>query len=396
VIDNAARSAGPLLYRPRVVSIVVSSYNYGSFLAKAIESALSQTYDATDVIVVDDGSTDDSREVIARYSGRVTAVLKENGGQASALNAGFAGSSGDVVIFLDSDDVLLPTAAENAVSHFNDPDVSKVHWPLIQVDAHGTRSEVLAPAQTLAEGDVTAGLVHHGPHGYIWPPMSGNAWARSFLERIFPMPELEYRTCPDLYLSALVPLFGVIRRLDEPQSLWRIHGTNQSWNGSFEERARLGAQRLEHCYRALSRYCLAAGIEVDSEQWKKTSWWQVYLATEELLTIIPAASSSFILVEQGDWETGGFIAGRRCIPFLEKDGAYWGIPADDATAITELERLREEQSPGLIVFAWPHLWWLDHYTALHHYLRSRYACIRENERLVAFDLRTPLASIGST
>src|SRR5438093_8099671 len=82
-------------------SIIISSYNYGRYLSAAIESALHQTYQNTEVIVVDDGSTDDSREVIAGYANRIKPVLKENNGQASALNAGFKVSRGDVIFFVD-------------------------------------------------------------------------------------------------------------------------------------------------------------------------------------------------------------------------------------------------------------------------------------------------------
>ena len=78
-----------------LVSIVINNYNYGRFVGSAIESALEQSYSNTEVIVVDDGSTDTSREVIASFGDRIGAVLKANGGQASAYNAGFAASKGD-------------------------------------------------------------------------------------------------------------------------------------------------------------------------------------------------------------------------------------------------------------------------------------------------------------
>ncbi len=86
-----------------LASIIVNNYNYGRFLAEAIESALSQTYANTEVIVVDDGSTDNSRDIIASYKDQIIPVLKENGGQASAFNAGFQASSGEVIFFLDAD-----------------------------------------------------------------------------------------------------------------------------------------------------------------------------------------------------------------------------------------------------------------------------------------------------
>src|SRR6516164_3747657 len=110
-------------------SIIINSYNYARFLGQAIDSALEQTYPYTEVIVVDDGSTDDSRAVLTGYGDRVRAVIKDNGGQASAFNAGLRVSRGEVVFFLDSDDALLSTAVARAVELFRDPEVVKVHWP---------------------------------------------------------------------------------------------------------------------------------------------------------------------------------------------------------------------------------------------------------------------------
>ena len=70
------------------VDIVINNHDYGEFLPEAIDSALGQTHPAVNVIVVDDGSTDDSRDILRRREGEVTVVLKESGGQASALNEG--------------------------------------------------------------------------------------------------------------------------------------------------------------------------------------------------------------------------------------------------------------------------------------------------------------------
>src|SRR5690349_4493610 len=88
------------------VSIVVVSYNYAEYLLQAVESAILQTYPYTDVVVVDDGSTDGSRNILRGFGERIRLVLKDHGGETSTVNAGFAASLGDIVMFLDSDDVL--------------------------------------------------------------------------------------------------------------------------------------------------------------------------------------------------------------------------------------------------------------------------------------------------
>src|SRR5439155_17035546 len=121
-----------------LVSIIINNYNYGRFLKDAIGSALGQTYRECEVIVVDDGSIDTSREIMLSYGDQIIPIFKENGGQASALNAGFAQSHGEIVIFLDSDDMLLPDIVRRVVGIFHaNPDVAKVMYRTEVIDALG-------------------------------------------------------------------------------------------------------------------------------------------------------------------------------------------------------------------------------------------------------------------
>lgn len=119
-----------------------------------------------------------------------------------------------------------------------------------------------------------------------------------------------------------------------------------------------------------------------------TTWYELhqhYLTTQDIAALIPQGET-FILVDED--QLGSMVtAGRRAIPFLERDGQYWGAPPDNETAIRELERLRQAGA-SFIVFAWPAFWWLDHYAGLHRHLRSRFRCVLENDRLVMFDLRS--------
>jgi hypothetical protein len=80
------------------------------------------------------------------------------------------------------------------------------------------------------------------------------------------------------------------------------------------------------------------------------------------------------------------VADRRAIPFVERNGQYAGPPADDETAVRELERLRQAAASH-IAFAWPAFWWLDHYAGLNRHLRANFPCVLENDRIVVFDLR---------
>lgn len=111
---------------------------------------------------------------------------------------------------------------------------------------------------------------------------------------------------------------------------------------------------------------------------------QLSQAAEEIASIVPA-ETEFILVDQEQLKDY-LPAQYHTMPFLERDGVYWGPPPDDATAILELNRLKQSGA-RLIVFAWPAFWWLHYYAGLHTYLRSNHRCLIENDLIVGFDLR---------
>jgi hypothetical protein len=207
------------------VSVVVNTYNYGRFLGRAIDSALGQTHPPLEVIVVDDGSTDDSGAVIASYGERIVPIMKANGGQASAFNAGFAASRGDVVLFLDADDYLYDDAVERIVASWA-PDLAKAHSALDLVDADGRPQGATLPAaeDPLDGGDVVPKILAHGR--YVSPVTSGNAFSRAALDAVLPMPEDEYRIAADGYLVNIVPFHGRVRVIDRPLGAYRMHLSN--------------------------------------------------------------------------------------------------------------------------------------------------------------------------
>src|SRR5579859_1649488 len=124
-----------------LVSIIINNYNDESFFSATIDSALLQSYQPLEVIVVDDGSTDNSFSIIQSYGERITALFKPNGSQASALNAGFRQSHGVLAIFLDADDMLLPYIAAQVVACFTQrPTTTMIQYRLELVDAAGSRT----------------------------------------------------------------------------------------------------------------------------------------------------------------------------------------------------------------------------------------------------------------
>jgi hypothetical protein len=370
-------------------SVIISNYNYGRFLGQAIESALGQTYPETEVIVVDDGSTDNSREVLAHYAVRVRVLLKENGGQAAAFNEGFRASQGDVIVLLDADDLLLPTAVEQAVGLFSGGGTAKAHWPLWVMDERGRRTgEVCPDWGPLAEGDLREAVLRRGADGYVWPPTSGNCWSRAFLDQVMPLPEAGNPLWPDFYLATLAPLYGLVHRLPEPQGLYRIHGTNWT-SGSIETRLEWLRQQQDRCEEALSRHCRALGLHPDIEGYRRHSWYewlrQIHVAARDLAGFV-SPQVPYILVDEATWETRDLALPGRPIPFPERHGQYGGRPADDETAVREFERLRRAGA-AYMVFGWPAFWWLEHYKGLTRRLRSEFRCVLENDRVIVFDLR---------
>lgn len=369
-----------------LASIVICSYNYGRFLAQAIDSALNQTYSHVEVIVVDDGSTDGSPAIIESYGSRVVHIQKENQGHDEAVHSGFRAASGDVVCFLDSDDGLFPTAMEEAVAAQRDPSVAKVHWPLCIVDEDGRDTGKLLPGGELPEGDLREIVIRCGPQSYPTPPTSGNAWARWFLGQVLPLQPMENRAgTADDQLSMLAPLFGEVRAL-RPQGFFRAHGSNNYWGRSVEHLATTIRDYQRYC-EVLGRVCRDKGIDVDPQQWTRESWfYRLHQALQDVADLVPSGHA-FVLADGDKWGTVEWMDGRRRIPFLARNGMHWGNPADDAEAIRETERLRREGA-SFMVLGWPVFWWREHYPEWDRHVRSTYPCIVENDRLVAFDLRT--------
>jgi glycosyltransferase involved in cell wall biosynthesis len=211
---------------PTLVSVVITNYNYARFLRNAIDSALSQSYSHVEVIVVDDGSTDDSHSVITSYGDRIVPVFKENGGQGSAFNAGFAASRGELICFLDADDMFFPQKVARMVEAWRHYGSDVIYHQLVAFDEEGSHLFGWKPwPRRTLQGKISYGLQRSG--GW-WPCPTTSALcaSRNLLMRIFPMPEENFRTCADAYIVGVAPFLCSVHGMNEPLTLYRIHANN--------------------------------------------------------------------------------------------------------------------------------------------------------------------------
>lgn len=211
-----------------LVSIIINNYNYGRFLRQAIDSAINQTYSHSETIVVDDGSTDNSLEIIKSYGEQIIPVLKKNGGQASAFNAGFAASKGEIICFLDSDDIFLPEKIVEVIKVFNvHQEIGWCFHNLRLVDTNGSvlpeRVDFQGSSQ---ECDFRQVIVTKGKLRLKTPATSGLCFKRSFLQQILPMPEAERVSIGDHYLRFTSIALSKGFLLAEELALQRLHGEN--------------------------------------------------------------------------------------------------------------------------------------------------------------------------
>jgi glycosyltransferase involved in cell wall biosynthesis len=369
-----------------LASIIIDNYNYGHFIGEAIDSALQQSYQNIEVIVVDDGSTDNSREIIRSYGEKIIPVLKNNGGQASAFNAGYYKSTGDVIFFLDSDDTLFPNAVNNALQFFlSNPEITKVQWPLWIVDKNGKRTGETKPSQVPPQGNLREAVLAGGPTSCASSPTSGNAWARHFLEKIFPVPEevVYYKTCADEYLYTLAPVFGEIKTIAEPQGFYKIHGKNIYAALSFDQKMKLELDGRVEQTAALSTLLRKYGFSIDENKWKDHSWFHRLRDAKKMIESNIPPGSSFILVDEATWDAKEVFPDYKVSSFIEHDGKYWGSPESDEHALEILQKLHEEGT-RYIAFGWPSFWWLQEYPKLHDYLRLHFNCIIQNKELIIF------------
>jgi glycosyltransferase involved in cell wall biosynthesis len=212
-----------------LVSILINNYNYAQYLAAAIDSALAQTYASIEVIVVDDGSTDGSRAIMAEYGDRIQAIFQPNQGQASAFNVGFAQSQGEIICFLDADDVFLPQKVATIVQGFAHDHHSGWCLHPQQFFRDDQPPDPLTPNAPAIKRNVMA-MMQRGklgnPFDFPIPATSAMSFRRKLLQRILPMPEGEGISLSDSYIKFVALGLSPGVTINQVLTGQRIHGQN--------------------------------------------------------------------------------------------------------------------------------------------------------------------------
>ncbi|PSF38680.1 glucosyl transferase [Aphanothece hegewaldii CCALA 016] len=213
-----------------LISVIITNYNYGHFLAQAIESVLHQTYRNFELIVVDDGSTDDSFEVIKNYEESLIAIYQKNAGQGAAFNSGIAKAKGDIICFLDADDYFRKDKLEKVVIAFQKhPEWVQISHSWISVNQD---NQVIGRGgKTLNKGNVQNLLLKKGR--YAMGITSALAYRRAVLQQVLPVStklfQVEGKTfteSADTYLTTTIPFYGKVGCIKEPLMFYRMHGKN--------------------------------------------------------------------------------------------------------------------------------------------------------------------------
>jgi len=245
------------------LAVIINCYNYAEYVERAIRSVLAQGHDDCELIVVDDGSTDASWDVISRTG--VTAYRIENGGQRRACVFGLDRTTAPFVLFLDADDELAPGALDAIMPHLQ-PSIAKLQFCLSRVDGDGNRlgSAVPEPDLIRTTGDLSERVRRTGV--YVSPPTSGNVFRRDLCELLR---DADYDDAVDGIIVLAAPFFGEVVSLPEELGLYRVHDRNMSGvgraidTGRIEQHMQRFRNLIDHLNRVMARDSKPQQLDVE-------------------------------------------------------------------------------------------------------------------------------------
>jgi glycosyltransferase involved in cell wall biosynthesis len=216
-------------------SVLINNYNYGKYLDECLLSVINQTYRYIEIILYDDGSTDNSLDIAKKYADKIKIIANPNYSkygsfnQANAINKAFLESTGDIVFLLDSDDVFLPDKIEKALSVFKeDKTTIMVQHKMYEIDESGIRNGNLRH-NLLFNIDILKAIQKLQRLEFFFMQTSSLSFRRSFLQKVLPLDETKYPyVWPDVRLTRIAPFYGNIKTIEEALGEYRIHEKNDS------------------------------------------------------------------------------------------------------------------------------------------------------------------------
>jgi glycosyltransferase involved in cell wall biosynthesis len=221
-----------------LISVIIPTYNYGQFIRSALESLYRQTYhrDRIEVIVVDDGSTDDTEEILNTYEDRLIYLRQENRGIASARNRGISTAKGELITFLDSDDLWHEERLRRVVEAFSeDQGIGIVYHPVELIDREGDRiHQNFYAAFGYKEG--LSGWITNGIlSGEIFCGGSSFTFKKEIMDHVQPIPE-DMKRGIDFYLAALTSCRAPAAYIHDVLGKYRLHGQNTTMLAGQKEK----------------------------------------------------------------------------------------------------------------------------------------------------------------
>jgi len=217
-----------------LVSILIASYNHEKFIGEAIDSCLNQTYSPIEVVVVDDGSTDKSREIIASYGKKIIPIYKENEGGISTRNVGFPVCKGEYICLLDSDDYFYTEKVAELVkvvsSHI------EIGWYFHRIKAMDNETGELirtTPGKLTGYCDIRKDI-RRGMMPIYGPATSGLSFSREVFQQMLPFPVKTKYGVSDKYLRAVAASLSPGYFEDKPLGILRVHSDNMYTTFSVE------------------------------------------------------------------------------------------------------------------------------------------------------------------
>jgi glycosyltransferase involved in cell wall biosynthesis len=245
-----------------LVSVLIDTYNYGRYVEEAIDSVLAQDFPSNEmeILVVDDGSTDDTAERVKKYGTRVQYLQKANGGQGSAFNFGLARARGKIIAFLDGDDYWFPDRLSSVVAEFEKhPEAGMVYHPLREY--HVETGQFREAQFAIISGFVPASLADVARFDGI---MTTSSFRREIIEKLLPVPET-LRIQADAYLGNLAIFLAPVVAIDRPLGVYRLHGKNLYYKdpGDAEaERLRRRVETRREIVKGMTGWLVAHGFDI--------------------------------------------------------------------------------------------------------------------------------------